>query len=187
MIKDILRYPTPLSLQFGVDVRSFDEKLFALIDDLRDTINENNLEGLSAFQIGSPYNVIVVKDEDGNFLELINPMLISYKEKILAEEKSSYYGDISVEIERYDTISLVYQDRQGSDSSLVAKGSLARVIQRKLDYSFGATFLHKLSQKKKEEFLSQLETQKSTKDSKKILFFTLGIISLVSGYFFYIS
>jgi len=157
MIKEIVKYPTPLSVEYATDVRVFNEELFALIEDLKDTINENNLDGLAAFQIGNYYNVVVVKAEDGEFIEMINPRLISYKDKITTQESTAYYPNQKAEIRRYENISVVYQDRKGKDCSLQATGSLAVTIQRKIDYTFGATFIHKMSKEEKEKFEQRLE------------------------------
>jgi peptide deformylase len=155
MIQNITKYPTPLSLEYATDVRSFDEKLFSLIADIKDTINENNLEGLSAFQIGSCFNIIVFKDKNGVCIELINPRLISHSGKITTEEKTVYYGDKTARITRFETISVVYQDKEAKDCSLKFEGALAILLQRKLDYSFGSTFLHKLSSTEQDAFLKQ--------------------------------
>jgi len=157
MTKEIITYPTPLSVEYATDVRLFNDELFALIDDLKDTINENNLDGLAAFQIGNYYNVIVVKDENGDFIEMINPRMISYKGKQTLQESTAYYPNQKAEITRYEDISVVYQDRNGKDCSLKASGVLAATIQRKIDYTFGATFIHKMSKEEKEKFEKRLE------------------------------
>ena len=156
MVREIVKYPSPLSVEFGVDVRVFDEKLFALIDDLKDTMNENNLDALSAYQIGEYFNLILIRDGD-TFLELINPRLITHSGRVVTEEKTAYYGDLSANVERYEKISIVYQDRDGNNKTLQADGSLAVVIQRKLDYTFGATFLGKLSESEREKFEAKLQ------------------------------
>jgi len=157
MIKEISKYPTPLSVQYGIDVRIFNEELFSLIDDLKDTITENNLVGLSAFQIGSYFNVVVLKDENGEFLEFINPRLISHDTKITTTETTTYYGDLSAEVPRYKNISIVYQDREAINKSLNLSDDLAIVLQRKLDYTFGATFLQKLPFDERDIFESKLQ------------------------------
>ncbi len=157
MIKEIIKYPTPLSVEYATDVRVFNDELFALIEDLKDTINENNLDGLAAFQIGNYYNVIVLKDEKGAFIEMINPRLISYKGRVSTQEATAYYPNQKAEITRYENISVVYQDRDGKDCSLQASGALAVTIQRKIDYTFGATFIHKMSKEEKERFEQRLE------------------------------
>jgi len=157
MIKELIQYPTPLSIKFATDVRNFNEELFALIGNLTETIKANNLVALSAFQIGNYYNVIVVKDENGEFIELINPRLISHSDKSTAIENTSYYPGFSAEISRYENISIVYQDRNGDDKAMKFSGDMARVVQRKLDYTFGATFIQKMSPEERERFETKLE------------------------------
>ncbi len=156
MVREIITYPQQPSLEFGVNVRKFDEELFSLLDDLKDTIKENNLDGLAAFQIGSYYNVVVVKDENGDFIELVNPRIIRHSDKTVEEESTAYFPGLSAQVARYNDISVVYQDRKGNDKSLQAKGKLARVIQRKVDYTFGGNFLTKLSAEEKKRFEEKL-------------------------------
>jgi len=158
MVQNIIQYPTPLSLEYAVDVRNFDEKLFALIEDLKDTIKANNLEGLSAFQIGQYYNVVVLKDEQGGLLELINPRMIAHSGTIETFEQTTYFPNKKAKITRYETIKVVYQDRHGKDQVLEAHGQLAVVAQRKIDYTFGATFLLKMDPKERQRFESQLDS-----------------------------
>ncbi len=157
MVQEIIKYPTPPSVEYGTDVRNFNEDIFSLIEDLKDTINANNLEALAAFQIGSYFNVVVIKEEDGTFLELINPRLISTKDKITTIETTAYFPNRSAEIQRHDAISIIYQDRDATQCSLKASGARSVLIQRKLDYNFGATFLSKLSKQEKAKFEKQLE------------------------------
>ena len=158
MVKEIIRYPMSLSVEYATDVRVFDETLFSLIDDLKDTINENNLDALSAYQIGSYYNVIIVKDNSGEFIEMINPRLIGHSGSIVTDEQTAYYPDKSAKIQRYDKISVVYQDRYAHDKSFQTSGKLSVIIQRKIDYTFGATFIHKMAKDEKKRFENILES-----------------------------
>jgi len=157
MIQEIIQYPTPPSAEYATDVRVFNENIFSLIDDLKDTIEANDLEGLAAFQIGSYYNIVVIKKEDGEFLELLNPRMLSTKGRVTTTETTAYYPGMSVEVERHESISLVYQDRDAKDCSMKADGALSILIQRKIDYTFGANFLSKLSKEAKEQFEAKLE------------------------------
>lgn len=157
MVKEITTYPTPLSAEYATDIRVFDENLFALIDDLKDTIEANGLQALAAFQIGSYYNVVVLKNEDGTFVELVNPRLIRVEGRVSTQEKTAYFGDLSAEVSRHEKISVVYQDRFAQNHSLQAEGALSILLQRKLDYTFGATFVSKLSKDEKKYFEKKLE------------------------------
>ncbi|OHD97644.1 MAG: formylmethionine deformylase, partial [Sulfurimonas sp. RIFCSPLOWO2_02_FULL_36_28] len=111
-----------------------------------------------AFQIGNYYNVVVVKKEqDGDFLELINPRIISQNGKVTTVEKTAYFPKLSAKITRYETIGLVYQDRFGNQHSLKADGDFSILLQRKIDYTFGSSFLNKLSKEEKKLFTKKLE------------------------------
>lgn len=158
MIREIITYPTPPSVQYATDVRVFNEEIFSLIEDMKDTIEANSLEALAAFQIGSYYNVVVVKKEQGgDFLELINPRIISQSGKVTTVEKTAYFPKLSANVTRYETIGLVYQDRFGNQHSLKADGNLSILLQRKIDYTFGSSFLNKLSKEEKKLFAKKLE------------------------------
>jgi peptide deformylase len=150
-------YPELPSIEFAVDVRVFDERLFALIDDIKDTINEYNLLGLAATQIGSYESVVVIR-QDEEFLELINPRVLSKNGKQVSLETTAYFGNKSAKINRYDEISLVYEDRHGSQHSLKASGDFGVLLQRKIDYLFGANFLTKMSEENKEKFEKSLKS-----------------------------
>jgi len=157
MVKDIIVYPTPPSVEYATDVRFFNEELNILIQNLKDTIIENLLDGLSAYQIGSFYNVIVVKQDDGTLIELINPRLIYTNGKVTTKEITAYFPNLSANVERFENISVIYQDINAQQKSIKASGKFAILLQRKIDYTFGATFLQKLSKEEKKIFEKKLE------------------------------
>lgn len=157
MVQEIITYPTPTGAEYSTEVRAFNEELFMLIDDLKDTITANDLNALAAFQIGSHFNVVIIKEEDGSFLELINPKLLSTNGKMMSTETTAYFPGLSAEVMRHENISVIYQDRDAKQLSLKASGERSALIQRKLDYTFGSTFLDKLSKEEKAKFEKKLE------------------------------
>jgi len=156
MIKEITQYPT-MSLEFGGPVRHFDASLLELIQDLKDTINANDLTALTAFQIGSPLAVIVLKQDDGEFLEIINPVIIKREGSVTPIETTAYFPGLSGKTKRYEKIKLMYEDRKGNQQFLTADGDLAITIQRKADYLLGANFRIRMSEEEKKLFDSKLE------------------------------
>ena len=157
MIKDITTYPTPPSVEYSTDVRTFTNEIASIIDDLKDTIEENALQALTAFQIGSMYNIIVLKNEDGSYLELINPRMLSTKGSVTTQETTAYFPGLSANVTRHEKISVIYEDRNLEQHSLKAEGDLSILLQRKIDYTFGSSFLNKLSVEEKAIFEQKLE------------------------------
>ncbi len=157
MVKEIITYPRPPSVEYSTDVRIFTDEISSLIDDLKDTINHNSLDALTAFQIGSMYNVIVIKQEDGTFLELINPRMLSTKGRVTTSESTAYFPGITAKVTRHEKISIIYEDRKLQQHSFKAEGAFSILLQRKIDYTFGSSFLNKLSQEEKVIFEQKLE------------------------------
>jgi len=149
-IKDLVIYPDNRINIVSTDVREFNEKLFEVIEMMKEVMEENNAEGLAAIQTGYPYNIVLVKQKDGSILELINPRILKSEDKETAKERTLYYPDIEIDVPRYKKIRLVYEDRFGNQKKMEAEGELARIIQRKIDYTFGGTFLSKVDKSTRE-------------------------------------
>ncbi|WP_457597534.1 peptide deformylase [Hydrogenimonas sp.] len=141
--KELLTYPDERISIPSTDVRTFDETLWEVIEMMKEVCDEHGGEGLAAIQTGYPYNVVVVKTPEG-WLELINPRILKTEGEEMAKERTLYYPDIEIDVPRAAKIRLVYEDRYGKPCRLEAEGGLARVIQRKIDYTFGGTFLAKV-------------------------------------------
>ena len=155
MIRGITQYPTQTGFNFGGTVRHFDDSLLSLITDLKDTMKANSLEGLSAFQIGSPLNVIVIK-QDNDYLEIINPSIFHKEGKLTPSESTAYYPNITAVTKRAKTIKVAYEDTAGKQQFLTAHDDLAVLIQRKNDYLLGSTFIARLDPEEKIIFENKL-------------------------------
>ncbi len=156
MIQNITKYPETPSIEFGANIRNFDDTLLSLIEDIKDTMEANELQALSAFQIGSPYSVIVVK-KDNEFIELINTRIIKRDGTVEPIEKTAYFPNLSAKTKRYEKIKLMYEDRDGKQQFMDADGELSITIQRKLDYNYGSNFRVRLSEAERKLFDAKLE------------------------------
>jgi len=197
MIKEIIQYPTVMSLEFGGPVRHFDESLLEIIQDLKDTILDNDINALAAFQIGSPLAVIVIKQDDDQFLEIINPVIIKREGSVTPTESTAYFPGLTAKTKRYEKIKLMYEDREGKQQFLSAEGDLSITIQRKTDYLLGANFRIRMTEEEKKLFDSKLEFGTDDIDQNdcptvfkrdKILHlikygFILGVIGLILSLF----
>jgi len=196
MVKDIVTYPQTPSLEFGANVRFFNEELFTLLEDLEDTVNAKGLDALAAFQIGSPLCVIVVKQGD-EYLELINPKILKREGNVETTETTAYFPGLSAKTNRYEKITVMYEDREAKQHFLDADGELSIIIQRKIDYTYGSNFRVRLSKEEKELFDAKLEfgTDAITKNDCPTVFkrdvilkgfkllLVLGVLALVASFF----
>jgi len=156
MVKEIIKYPNPNIRLISANVRFFNDELKSWISDMIDTMKANDLQALSAILIGIQYNIIVIK-ENNIYTPYINARIIKHGTKTTGTERSVYYEGISVDVDRYEEITIVYEDESGESHNINLQGEAARVLQHQLDYSFGSTFVDRVSKPVKEQINSYLE------------------------------
>ena len=156
MVKELVVYPDD-RIVACTDVRDFkDESLPRLIEDMKETMEAHNLDALAAIQIAHPFNIVIVKQDDG-YLELINPRILKKEGSFENRERTAYYPDIELRVPRYEKISLIYEDRNGQAHSMkIEDPRLSATIQRKIDYLFGGTPLDKVDKAYREQVLDAL-------------------------------
>ena len=130
---EVLKAGNPVLKQVSVPVERVDKKLKKLMDDMAETMYENDGVGLAAPQIGQNIRLVVIdcQDEHG-LLELINPV-ITFKEGEVVDTE----GCLSVP----DIYGEEFMNRRGKRQHLTATGLLARCIQHELDHLEGQLFI----------------------------------------------
>ena len=121
-------------------VENFDESLWTLLDDMKETLRKEEGAGLAAPQVGVLRRAVVVDVEEG-FFEFVNPKIISEK-----GEQCGWEGCLSVRgkrgvVSRPMKVKLSYQDRHGEQKILQAKGFFARAVCHELDHLDGVLYI----------------------------------------------
>ena len=165
MIHDIVIYPDKRLKLVSKRVEAFDETLHALLDDMYETMIAKNGVGLAAIQIGVAKRVLIINvpietDEEDvelqpkeNTLEIINPV-ITYRSD---EMRKFQEGCLSVpgfyeDVERYEMVTIEYQDRDGEIFVIEDDAFLAVALQHEMDHLDGKLFIEKLSYIKRKKF-----------------------------------
>ena len=143
-IRNVVQVGDEVLRQKCFEVESFDEKLWSLLDDMKETVKKEQGAGLAAPQVGVLRRVVVVDVEEGYF-EFINPVIVQQK-----GEQTGWEGCLSVRgksgiVSRPMKVTLSYQDRNSEKHSLKAKGFFARAICHELDHLDGILYIDKAS------------------------------------------
>ena len=143
-IRNIVQVGDDVLRQKCDPVEVFDEKLWKLLDDMKDTVKKEQGAGLAAPQVGVLRRVVVVDVEEGYF-EFINPVIVQQK-----GEQNGWEGCLSVRgksgiVSRPMKVKLAFQDRKGEKYLLQAKGFFARAICHELDHLDGVLYIDKAS------------------------------------------
>ena len=156
MVRKLLKYPDPEIRLISGNVRFFDATLHETVRDMIDTMKETGLEALSAIQIGIQQHVIVLL-QNGEYLPYINVRFIKQKGLETGTERTPYYENMSVDIDRYTSLTVLYEDETGMPHSLEVSGDLARTFQQQVDYCDGSTFVDRVDKAVKRQIGDYLE------------------------------
>jgi peptide deformylase len=156
MVQPLLKYPDSRIRLISANVRFFDDELLQWITDMVDTMKANDLDALSAIMIGVQYNVIVIKNAD-EYIPYINARLIKCSGTSTQTERSTYYEGFTVDVDRFENVTVIYEDEKGEAHHQDLSGNSARIFQHQLDYSFGSTFVDRVDREMKQRINDHLE------------------------------
>ena len=146
----IVQVPDPILAKKCREVENFDEKLWILLDDMKDTLFDAQGAGLAAPQVAVLKRVALVDTDDG-FYELINPVIKSMK-----GEQTGLEGCLSVKgkygnVTRANEIKVEAQDRFGKKHTSKVSGFTARAFQHEIDHLDGIVYTSKCKDLMEEE------------------------------------
>ena len=146
----IVKVPDPILTKKCREVDKFDERLWTLLDDMKDTVKAANGAGLAAPQVAVLKRVCVVDTEEGYF-ELVNPKITSY-----SGEQTGPEGCLSVPkkygyVSRPMKVNVTAQDRFGKEQKYKVSGFTARAFCHEIDHLDGIIYTTKCKEVLNEE------------------------------------
>lgn len=172
MILNIVEYPNKKLKEKSQPVDRFDDELHKLLDAMYKVMMKSNGIGLAAIQVAHAKQVLILNIPDENdeqsmdsLIEVINPVIThksgetTYQEGCLSVP--SFYEDIN----RYETVTVNYQDRDGNTKTLEADGLLSIAIQHEMDHLNGILFIDKLSYSRRKKFEKEYKRMQKEKKS----------------------
>ena len=174
--KSVVNYGNPILKKKCKPVTDF-SNLDPLIDDMFDTMYEENGIGLAANQIDVDLQLFVVDisdiDEEGESIHVFaNAEIIEVEGESWMNEGCLSVPDVRLDVKRPNKIILKYQDRHGNKFTNEFDALLARVIQHEVDHLNGNLIINRVSRAEKISVSKELRTIKEnslkTMKSKEI-------------------
>jgi peptide deformylase len=147
-------------------VTQFDDKLAALLDDMKETLANANGAGLAAPQIGILRRAVIVVNADDEMLELVNPEIISRE-----GEQDGLEGCLSVPglwgyVLRPMEVKVKAQDRHGNWFEAEGEEIVARCFCHEIEHLDGHVFTEHVDKLYTNEELEELLAQEEEEDKK---------------------
>jgi len=145
---------SPVLRQRSAEVKTVDDDVRRLVDDMFETMDTARGVGLAANQVGVARRVAVVDAEEDRF-EMIDPVILESEGRATAEEGCLSIPEIYGEVSRPERVVIEATDRHGQRFRKEAIGLKARAIQHEIDHLDGILFLDHLSLVKRQVLLAR--------------------------------
>lgn len=146
---DVRLYGDPVLRKKAIPVVSFDEKLKTFVDEMIETMVDQDGVGLAAPQVGESIRLAVI-DPTGGVSDpyvLINPEITFFSDdKVDADEGCLSLPDITLKINRSVRVTVKALDENGKEYIIEnAEGLLARALQHEIDHLDGLMIVDHVS------------------------------------------
>jgi peptide deformylase len=163
-IRGICTWPDDVLKREASEVRDIDFGTVTLIDDMIQTMYQEDGVGLAAPQVSVSSRIIVVdasrKTGSGSLITIINPSIAESEGKSVESEACLSVPEVSVDVPRYTHILVRGVDIKGKPIEIEADGFLARVLQHEIDHLNGKVILAFASSLKRAIYLKKAKKGK---------------------------
>lgn len=145
-ILKIVKTPNKILKEKSKRIQSIDDDIRSIAFDLSETVEDKqgaNESGvaMAAIQAGIPLKLIVVREENGDYLVFANAEIV----KTYGEEKEDLEGCLSVPgiygfVSRPEKIKVKALDLNNKEVDFKAEGLLSRILQHEIDHTNGILF-----------------------------------------------
>ena len=141
--RNLTNWSDPLFRKKSRLVEKYDERLWTLLDDMRETLEKAGGYGCAAVHVGVLRRVVVIHGKSGT-LELINPIIIEASEQMQTVKEGSIAPDSPHgEVIRPKSVTVSAFDRHGNEFLSKCEGFLAAVFCHEIGHLDGILFTDK--------------------------------------------
>lgn len=139
-IRQIRYYGDPLLRKVSREITEIDDRIKTLLEDMLDTMYEEEGVGLAAPQVGVLRRAIVIDIGDGP-LKLINPEIIYEEGENIDVEGCLSVPNKAGKVKRPEKVKVKYLDVSGEENIIEGTGLLAKALCHEIDHLEGILFV----------------------------------------------
>jgi peptide deformylase len=156
-VLDICTYPDPVLRMKASPVRTFDEDLSKLVEDMVETMYDAPGIGLAANQVGKPMQLLVIDlqkpDDEHGLIVLINPQIVATEGETTYEEGCLSVPEFFTTVKRCNQVTVKAVDEHENPVEIQASGLLAIAIQHEIDHLNGKLIIDRLGSISRDIFI----------------------------------
>lgn len=143
-VYNVITVPDDILRQKAKPITKINAGVLRLLDNMKDTMYAFDGVGLAAPQIGVSKRVVVI-DTGDEYIELINPEIISGEGEQTGSEGCLSVPGVTGIVTRFKKVTVKALNRDGEEINIVGSDLLARALQHEIDHLDGIIFTDKAS------------------------------------------
>lgn len=157
----ILHYPDPRLHTIAAPVKTVDDRIRKLINDMAETMYAAPGVGLAATQVDVHERLLIIDISDARdgLLAFVNPEIVERSGEVETEEGCLSVPGIFDQVTRAERVTVRALNREGEPFTLEADGLLAVCIQHEIDHLDGKVFVEYLSRLKQSRIAAKMKKQ----------------------------
>ncbi len=158
----VLQYPDERLRKVAQKIEKVDDNIRSVIDDMFETMYEEQGVGLAATQVDVHRRLFVsdCSEDQNEPLVFINPEITEAEGHFKNDEGCLSFPGVYAKVERAEKITVTALDKNGERFSRSAEGLLAICIQHEIDQLHGKTFLNRFNRQTRRSALRNLRRKK---------------------------
>lgn len=149
-IRKIRKMGDPILRKRSREVENIDDRILDLLEDMAETMYDDQGVGLAAPQIGILKRLVTIDVGDG-LIKLINPKIIESCGESIDVEGCLSVPDFNGTVKRAAEVKVEYLDIDGNKQIVEASDLFARCLQHEIDHLDGILFTDKYIEEVKYE------------------------------------
>ena len=142
-LRRVLEEGDPTLRKISKEVRSVDDHVRMILDDLLETMAKYNGVGLAGPQVGILRRVAVVRLEEDKPYYLINPVIVEQEGDVYDDEGCLSVPDLIGKVHRPQKVKVKSLDRDGNTVFYEGEGMLARAFCHEIEHLDGILYIDK--------------------------------------------
>ena len=139
-----LRYEgDPILRKKSREVTEINDRIKVLLDDMLETMYENEGVGLAAPQVGVLRKIVVIDIGEGP-IKLINPEIIEEEGEVIGAEGCLSIPNRAGNVKRPEKVKVKYLDERGEEKIIEGTGFLAKALCHEIDHLHGILYIDKM-------------------------------------------
>jgi len=142
-LRNLTNWNDPIFKKKSRTVEKFDERLWTLLDDMRETLEKAGGYGCAAVHVGILRRLVVINDDSG-IIEIVNPTLTKTSEETQGVLEGSIAPDAPQGyVIRPKNVTVSGFDRSGNPITVNGNDFLAAALCHEIDHLDGILFIEK--------------------------------------------